>query len=1837
LNQDWLAGASAAQVIAVLTEELGHHLDGLLNVEDTPGDEGEWFSRLLTDNNLDTNAIFALKNQTDVSRISVSGALLTAELAAAPNVGVSPTASANLIVVDGKNTTLSIELDISEASGFGDDGYGFIGGINLAGPSGQSIYLGLSKTDIVAQVNNTATFKKVIELGIATQGGKWYISGINLTDKHGNRRDAWLQGAFEGGTPTHSDIQNYLQALGLSSFDPAVTVVNTGSLVDTSSPTILSLRTSAPVVNVTNGNSALSIELDISEASGFGDDGYGFIGGINLAGPSGQSVYLGLGKTDIIAQVNNTATFRKTIELGVATPGGKWYIAGINLTDKYGNRRDAYLQGVYGGGTPTQGDVQDYLRALGLPSFDPAVTVVNTGSLVDTSSPTILSLRTSAPAINVTNGNSALSIELDVSEVSGFDDDGYGVIGGINLAGPSGQSIYLGLGKADIIAQVNNTATFRKTIELGVATPGGKWYISGINLTDKYGNRRDAYLQGFYGGGTPTQGDIQDYLRALGLSSVDPSFTVVNAGTLIDANSPTVAAFRISSDNASLPYVVLALSPSSATEYGSANLLYTFSRTGDTVNPLTVNYSIAGTADAFDYAGATPGAGKFITFAAGSATAILTIDPTADTSIETDETVALTLAAGTGYTVGTTATVVGRILNSSSAPGSGPDTLAPTIQGFSLNSSSFNPSQPGGAYISGALRFSDNLSGFDYGYINFRSMSSGQIRSGYFGKYSLQGTTLAGTSYASAKLDLFTAPGSWALDSIELYDSAGNGFSKNSNNSDWNAFLGSSGITQASFQVDYGPNPAPGIGSDTLAPTIQGFSLNSASLDPSQPGGAYISGALRFSDNLSGFDYGSISFRSTSSGETRVGFFDIYNLQGTTLAGTLYASAKLDPFTAAGSWVLNSIDLYDKAGNKLNKNSGNSDWNTFLSSSGITQTSFQVSYGPNPTPGSETDNLAPTIQGFSLDSSSFDPAQPGGAFLSGRLSFRDNASGYSYGSLGFSSDSGQSIYLRFSSSNIISGTELSGVAFASIPLNAYAATGTWRLTSVSLSDQADNNLYKSTFSSDWNSFLSSSGITQTSFQVAYGPNPAPGTVSDTLAPTIQSFSLDSSSFDPSQPGGAFLSGRLSFRDNLSGYSYGSLTFSSESGQSSTSVFIESIISGTELSGVAFGSTQLNPNAAAGTWRLTSVSLTDNANNTFYKYSSSSDWNSFLSSSGITQTSFQVAYGSVTDVNQPPTALAFANATSSLAENSSTSVRIKVADIIITDDALGTEVISISGADAGSFELDGNSLYLKAGTVLNYEAKSTFAISVSARDLSLPGSTPVSAAFNLSVANVNEVPGTTVVTTVASIATPTGVTRQIPVTISGGSLSLGTELAIVPVSGINQESLAKLNQSGVTRNSTAVDFVIDIAPGQDRASLAASLDLVAADLLPQLGDASGRLSSRKLLYYALNSNTGTASPLTYDPITGAGARFYDLTNDGTPDFFALSLIDGGHGDKDGAVNGKIYDSSFAGFVDLSNIGFSSPAAGLLTVAQSGNAAPGAVSLRANLSGRSSTSNHIGYVVLTPDELTDSANLLNDFNWLRGRAKTLFSSLESTDVTLPVNTSFDRDILLINGQSLRFFEVQDASLDQITSLGDSRFRYLNPASFGNGQASFSSSSGVGFSLGILPGDPGLNALIGEAQAQAPVLDLSALTAAQSLQGAVAMGREAEYNSVVGFYRTLDAQGTIVAADGLTRLRPGDLDYGAAALRADNLVNQLGNLSAANNQTSSRSFVDLTGGSFLAPYALVNGNTFFAYGAANGDGISHFRSLGNNLFGLEDLYGGGDLDYDDLVISFNFASLI
>jgi Ca2+-binding RTX toxin-like protein len=121
----------------------------------------------------------------------------------------------------------------------------------------------------------------------------------------------------------------------------------------------------------------------------------------------------------------------------------------------------------------------------------------------------------------------------------------------------------------------------------------------------------------------------------------------------------------------SSPSITVAVTPSSVSEDGTSNLVYTFTRTGSTTNSLTINYSVGGTA-IFNTDYTQTGAATFssttgtITFAAGATTATLTVDPTADTVFEDNETVNLTLATGNGYVIGTPNTVTGTINNDDS-------------------------------------------------------------------------------------------------------------------------------------------------------------------------------------------------------------------------------------------------------------------------------------------------------------------------------------------------------------------------------------------------------------------------------------------------------------------------------------------------------------------------------------------------------------------------------------------------------------------------------------------------------------------------------------------------------------------------------------------------------------------------------------------------------------------------------------------------------------------------------------------------------------------------------------------------------------------------------------------------------------------------------------------------------------------------------------------------------------------------------------------------------------------------------------------------------------------
>jgi len=137
--------------------------------------------------------------------------------------------------------------------------------------------------------------------------------------------------------------------------------------------------------------------------------------------------------------------------------------------------------------------------------------------------------------------------------------------------------------------------------------------------------------------------------------------------------SPDTATLTIS-DNDTLPEVTITATDATATEAGPTTGQFTVTRTGDTGSALTVYYSAGGTADYYmepDYSGLPnfDGMGSgWVTIPAGSSSAAITITPTDDAAVESDETVTLTLSADAGYSVGTPDAAIVTITDNDTLP-----------------------------------------------------------------------------------------------------------------------------------------------------------------------------------------------------------------------------------------------------------------------------------------------------------------------------------------------------------------------------------------------------------------------------------------------------------------------------------------------------------------------------------------------------------------------------------------------------------------------------------------------------------------------------------------------------------------------------------------------------------------------------------------------------------------------------------------------------------------------------------------------------------------------------------------------------------------------------------------------------------------------------------------------------------------------------------------------------------------------------------------------------------------------------------------------------------------
>ena len=252
------------------------------------------------------------------------------------------------------------------------------------------------------------------------------------------------------------------------------------------------------------------------------------------------------------------------------------------------------------------------------------------------------------------------------------------------------------------------------------------------------------------------------------------------------------------------------------------------------------------------------------------------------------------------------------------------------------------------------------------------------------------------------------------------------------------------------------------------------------------------------------------------------------------------------------------------------------------------------------------------------------------------------------------------------------------------------------------------------------------------------------------------------------------------------------------------------------------------------------------------------------------------------------------------------------------------------------------------------------------------------------------------------------------------------------------------------------------------------------------------------------------------------------------------------------------------------------------------------------------------------------------------------------------SIEKLIEFESNDNLRFYLVKDGSTDsvlnnntpisnvlfadpsdvRITDLGTNSFSLNwedgsgNPAGFEDLQIQIQVTDQA-----IPLGTAGQNKPQGES------LDLRGI--AGPVNANFVVNREASYNNFIGFYRVTDANGGIdTNGDGTADILPGQDGYVQAALNG-----RVSDISLnTNNGGTAELNTTLQGGAIYVPFLVADGgfdannpNIYFAFLGANSDGVDHVRMLGDNTFGFEDLRGGGDKDFNDMIVKVNLTQVV
>ncbi|MEM9366957.1 MAG: DUF4347 domain-containing protein, partial [Planctomycetota bacterium] len=241
---------------------------------------------------------------------------------------------------------------------------------------------------------------------------------------------------------------------------------------------------------------------------------------------------------------------------------------------------------------------------------------------------------------------------------------------------------------------------------------------------------------------------------------------------------------------------------------------------------------------------------------------------------------------------------------------------------------------------------------------------------------------------------------------------------------------------------------------------------------------------------------------------------------------------------------------------------------------------------------------------------------------------------------------------------------------------------------------------------------------------------------------------------------------------------------------------------------------------------------------------------------------------VNNLNDAPE-ISLSTVVSSLAENASTASATTVATITIQDDSLGTESVTLSGADASLFEVVGTDLRLRSGVSLDFESNDSLDVTVSVNDSSVGGDPDDSEAFSLAITDINEAPSLSLTTIINAVAENADTSSALTVaTINVDDDALGSET--LSLSGSDAAQFEIVGTDLRLRSGATLDFEdddsLDVSVSVDDVTVGSTPDDTQAFSLTVTDVNEAPSITLTTVVGTLAENTDTSSAITVATIT-----------------------------------------------------------------------------------------------------------------------------------------------------------------------------------------------------------------------------------------------------------------------------------------------------------------------------------------------------------------------------------